>query len=97
MLDIILIIFLAIICFSIGLYAGHRISQPPKVFLRSFSPQASPGHPSPPLPEEGQCTHRSSPKMKVTQFGDDEDCYICLHCGEKVKKSELYGGLEGYD
>lgn len=90
MLDIILIIILAIICFSIGLYVGCKINQPPKVFLRSM-PQA-PHTPA----TEGQCLHRSSPKLKVTQFGDSEDRYICLHCGKKIKESELYGGLEDH-
>ncbi len=39
---------------------------------------------------EGECAHRSTKDLKVTQMGDAEDYYLCTKCGKKVPATELF-------
>jgi len=80
MLDTILIILLAIACYSAGFFIGKKRQ------VITYEPE--PQQPKKIVPE-GECAHRSNSKLKVTSMGDKQDYYLCSKCGEKVPAEKL--------
>ena len=83
MLDTILIILLAIACYSAGLIVNKKW-QP-----TMLDPYSQSRQPSKQALSENGCAHKSSSKLKVTSMGDSGDWYLCSKCGEKIPASKL--------
>lgn len=80
MLETILIILLAIACYSAGFFVGKKRQ------VITFEPE--PQRPKRIVPE-GECAHTSTKKLRVTAMGDKQEYYLCSKCGEKVPASKL--------
>ena len=80
MLDTILIILLAIACYSAGFFVGKK--------RQTITLEPHPQQPQRVAPP-GECAHKSSSKMKVTSLGNSGDWYLCSKCGEKIPASKL--------
>ncbi len=79
MFDIILIVLLAIACYSAGYFIGKKKQ------IITLEPEPAPRR----IVPEGECSHRSNKDLNVTAMGDKEEFYLCQECGEKVPASKL--------
>ena len=82
MINAILIIMLAIACYSVGFLVGRKNQ---KVYLE---PTPKPEAPKPVLGKD-ECQHKSNKNLKVTSMGDVGEWFVCEKCGKKVPASKL--------